>query len=660
MATSALTATLQDLSRRIESGYPILLLRTHEERRWENLLADLALELERGLVTWSLTAGPCPKLGNDDRPPDVVEFLSLIERYPNEHLFLLKDLHPALNQPAVIRKLRDMIPVLALQKKTLLLISPVDSVPVELQKELTVLEMPLPGPDELRGTLQAAISSFQNGKCGHLSPRQEDRLIQAVLGLTEAEASRAFRKVFSDVDEFNDDILPMLVAEKRHLIQGSHLLEFFDLDEGLDAIGGLDGLKSWVQQRANAFTSEAKSQGISNPRGVLLAGVQGCGKSLSARVIARILGFPLIRLDIGTLLESSRGGSEQNLRDVLQLLEMIAPAVLWLEEIDKAFAGFDEEANIDSTLSRLVGRFLTWLQEHAAPVFVVATANNISRLPPEMLRRGRFDELFFVDLPNYYERLEIFRIHLAKRGWKPDKFDIEELAEDSNGYSGAEIEEIVNSAVIEAHALNRVPTQQDLEQAKERTVPLSVTMEDEIFHLREWARTRCRPATQDFRIMQVMEEEQRKGEVIDLIEVEQPRWKQLAEHGQIQAAIYSFIETNDNVPWATLLKEFEPYLETRGEYGLVIRSNPKIVLCVRLSRDMADIIAEYLHGRRIYLHPAATELIPESAKPTLPAIEEIPEETVNSPVWLPTIFRILPHPGKSGQLARVARIRMGK
>ncbi|WP_437193621.1 hypothetical protein [Planctomicrobium sp. SH527] len=284
------TATLQDLSRRIRSGYPILLLRTHEERRWENLLADLALELERGLVTWSLTAGPCPSLGNNDSPPNVVEFLSLIERYPNEHLFLLKDLHSSLSQPEVTRKLRDLIPVLAAQKKTLLLISPIDSVPVELQKELTILEMPLPGPDELRGTLQSAVSSLQNGSIDHLSPRQEDRLIQAVLGLTEAEAMRAFTKVFSDIDEFNDDILPLLVAEKRHLIQGSHLLEFFDLDEGLDAIGGLDGLKTWVQQRANAFTSEAKSRGISNPRGVLLAGVQGCGKSLSARVIARILG----------------------------------------------------------------------------------------------------------------------------------------------------------------------------------------------------------------------------------------------------------------------------------------------------------------------------------------------------------------------------------
>ncbi|SFI17004.1 AAA family ATPase [Planctomicrobium piriforme] len=649
---------LQDLNRRILAGYSILLLRTYEEQRWEEHLSDLALDLERGLVTWSETAGPQPPLDQFDTPPGVLGFLSLIEKYPSDHLFLLKDLHAHLSHPEVSRKLRDLLPRLKATRKTLLLMSPVDTLPVELMKDVTILDLPLPGPDEFRGVLRESLSP--DAPEFALSPREEDRLVQAVLGLTQEEARRAFAKVLQGTDGFNEELFPRLVAEKRHLIQGSNLLEFFDLDEGLGDIGGLDGLKEWVQQRANAFSPDAKSRGISNPRGVLLAGVQGCGKSLSARAIARIFGFPLVRLDIGALLESSRGGSEQNLRDVLRLMETIAPAILWLEEIDKAFAGFDDEASNDATMSRLVGRFLTWLQEHQAPVFVVATANNVAKLPPEMLRRGRFDELFFVDLPNYHERLDIYRIHLAKRGWKPEKFDLDSLSDQSEGYSGAEIEQVVNSAIIEAHAQNRLPTQADFAAARELTVPLSVTMEDEIFALREWARTRCRAATLDFRVMQVMEDEQRKGEFVDYELHEQPKWMQFAEHGQFASAMQAFIEMYDNVHWAKLLHEFQPYFETKGDYGLVLRSDPKIALCIRISRELVDMLGEYIDGRRIYLHPLELSEVPLAERPSIPAIEKLPDQKVDRPVWYPTKLRVIPPREGSGRLARVARIRMGK
>ncbi len=651
---------LSDLQERIQAGYVMLLLRTFEEQRWEELLAELSLDLERAFVTWSFTSGPQPCLDENCPVPDPLTFLNQIEKYPGEHVFLLKDMHHLFDQPEINRKLRDLVPILRRQRKVLLFLTPVVSVPLELQKEIGVIHLPLPGPDDFRGLLQEILAEREREGLDLPGSRDQDKLIQAVLGLTLDEARRAYGKVFASNETFSEAFFPALVAEKRHLIQGSDFLEFFDLEEGVDDIGGLDGLKEWVQQRANAFTSDAKTLGISNPRGVLLTGIQGCGKSLSARVIARIFGFPLVRLDIGALLEGARGRSEQNLRDVLQVIESISPAVLWLEEIDKAFAGFDDEAANDATMSRLVGRFLTWLQEHSAPVFVIATANNISKLPPEMLRRGRFDELFFVDLPNFEERQEIYRVHLAKRGWNPEKFDLESLSDQSDGFSGAEIEQVVNSAVIEAHAEGRLPSQEDLETARERTVPLSVTMEDEIFHLREWARSRCRQATIDYRVMQVMEDEQRKGETISYASDVPVRWKQLAEHGQFQSAIQAFVEAVDNVTWGRLLREFEPYLPTRGDYGLVLRSDPKVVLCVRMSRELADFVAEYLEGRRLYLHPVSFDEVPETERPALPALDELPESKLERPVWLPTTIRLLPPRGGSGRMTRVARIRMGK
>jgi len=654
------TDALQDLRRRILAGYSLLLLQTYEEERWENELADLALEMEQGLVTWSATAGAQPVLEQSSAPASPEVFLSQIERYPREHLFLLKDLHLYFDRPDVIRKLRDLLPHLAAERKTLLMMSPVETLPLELLKDVTVIELPLPGVIEMRGQLQQARRLNQTEAPEPLDKELEERLAKAVLGLTLKEASRAFCNVLQDIDKIDEDIFPRLVAEKRHLIQGSNLLEFFDLEEGLADIGGLDGLKEWMQQRANAFTSDAQTRGITSPRGVLLAGVQGCGKSLSARVIARILGFPLVRMDIGALLESARGSSEQNLRDVLNLMETIAPAVLWLEEIDKAFGGYDSGDGGDATMSRIVARFLTWLQEHSAPVFVVATANKVNALPPELLRRGRFDEMFFVDLPNFEERKEIFQIHLCRRGWKPEKFDLIHLAEQADGFSGAEIEEVVNSAIIESFADQRVLSQKDLEEARERTVPLSVTMEDEIFQLREWARTRCRAATMEYRVMEVLEEEHRRGEVTQFEEPALPKWMELAEHGQLAAAIIEHVRLHDSVSWGKLLHDFAAYGKQRGEYGLVLKADPKVVICVRISRELADIFCDYIDGRRLYLNPLPASDVKPADRPQLPVVESLGKERASKAVWFPTTIRLLPPSTGSGRLAQVTRIKMGK
>lgn len=653
--------TLEDLSRRILSGYPILLLQTYEETRWENEIADLAMDIDRGLVTWSMTGGPQPPLKElADSQVSAVQFLDqIVNDFPEDHLFLLKDLHQLFDDYQVIRKIRDIIPQLLAQRKTLLIMAPVDELPLELIKDVAVLELPLPGPDQIRSLLHSIITA-ENEIQVTPNDKEEDHLIKAVLGLTFEESRKALIQSLRGIEEINDEVYAVLVGEKRRMVQGSNLLEFFDLDEGIEDVGGLIGLKEWIYQRAEAFSTDAQERGISNPKGVLLAGVQGCGKSLSAKAIARLLGFPLVRMDLGNLLESSRGSSEQNLRDVLRVMETIAPSVLWLEEIDKAFAGFSDEAKSDATVARLMGRFLTWLQEHQEPVFVVATANNVASLPPELLRRGRFDELFFVDLPNYEERLSIFEIHLNRRGWKPEKFNIDELATSTEGYSGAEIETIVNSAIIESYAAKRMPLQEDLEEARERTVPLSITMEDEIFHLREWARTRCRPATLDHRVMRVMEEETRRGDAPLPEEIEVPKWKQLAEHGQIGPAITEHIRFHDHVHWNQLLEDFADYTEVAGNYGLVLKADPKIVIWTRLSRELVDAISGFISGKRIYLHSTDLLKYEESTRLNLPAISELPEERVDSPVWFPSKFRLLPPTKGSGRLGRVARIKMGK
>lgn len=653
---------LDDLRLRILAGYPLLLLRTFEEPRWERELADLAEDLDRGLVTWSVTAGSQPPLASSTSLPDPVEFLDQIGRAPGEHLFLLKDLHPYLADPRVIRKLRDLLEGLAEQRKTLLLMGPDDAVPVELMKEVSIVSLPLPGIEELRQELHDVLARRET-ESFELSADQEEHLLQAVMGLTAGEARKAFSRAIQGRNFVDDSVYAALVTEKRHMVQGSDLLEFFDLEERIEDIGGLDGLKDWIDQRAGAFSTEARGRGISYPKGVLLAGVQGCGKSLSAKAIARRLGFPLVRMDLASLLEQQRGSSEQNLREVLQLMESIAPSVLWMEEIDKAFAGFSDEADQDATMSRIVGRFLTWMQEHKEPVFVVATANNVARLPPELLRRGRFDEIFFVDLPLYREREAIFEIHLRKRGWNPERFDIARLSDETDGYSGAEIEQIVNSAVIESFAEGRELSQDDLDTQRELTVPLSVTMEDAIFELREWARGRCRPATRDHRVVQIMEEEERRGEthVSDGADaVVAMRWRELAELGQLDAAVLEYVRFRDLVTFSQLSDEFSRFMEVRGNYGLTLKADPQVVVWTRMSRELADIVRHYVESKRMYLHPAEPSLYEGIWHPALPPVQEVTEELVERPSWLPAMLRLLPPPGGSRKLGRLNRIRLGK
>jgi SpoVK/Ycf46/Vps4 family AAA+-type ATPase len=299
----------------------------------------------------------------------------------------------------------------------------------------------------------------------------------------------------------------IVLSEKKQLIRRNGILEFMDVDETIDSVGGLEELKHWLFQRSDAFTERAREYGLPQPKGMLILGVPGCGKSLIAKTTSRLWGLPLLRLDLGRVYDGSTvGRSEANLRNALRTAESISPAILFIDEIDKAFAGAGGSSDSDGgTSSRIFGTFLTWMQEKTSPVFVMATANRVERLPGEFLRKGRFDEIFFVDLPNAEERKDIFQIHLKKRRRDIDRFDLDQLTKVCDGFSGAEIEQGLISAMYEAFAQGREFTQLDIIASIRATLPLSKTMSEQVTALRDWARQRARPAAASVAEYQRME-----------------------------------------------------------------------------------------------------------------------------------------------------------
>jgi hypothetical protein len=308
-----------------------------------------------------------------------------------------------------------------------------------------------------------------------------------------------------------------------------------------------------------------------------------------------------------------------------------------------------------------MGSFLTWMESRKASVFVVATANSVANLPPEMLRRGRFDELFFVDLPNYHERKHILSIHLSKRGWKPEKYDLSKLSNKTEGYSGAELEQIVVSAMIDAYGQGRVLAQEDLDKSKEQSVPLSVTMEEKVFALREWAASRCRRATSDSRVTQMLEEEQRQAEFLKEEEASKEQWMELAEHGQLNAAVIEYLRRCEVALFPKLQEDFTPFLTTAGDQGLALRSDPNVVLWSGMSQELATLLSTLIAQRRIYIHTHTAAAYKEIGKGLkLPVVEELKEGKQPRPIWMPAAFRLLPPAGGSSRFARVARIKLSR
>ena len=494
---------VRELDTLVRARYPLIYLVSWEEQRLDTILDELAKRHGKALIGWSVTKG-LRRLGGTrgggvvEGAREPMEALAAIEKLTEPSLVVLKDFHPYLNDPSVIRGLRELAQSLKTTYTTVILLSPVLQIPTELEKEMTVLDVPLPTHDELYGLLKEIAEVVVKGNRASVSLRRDDAdaIAKAAQGLTLSEAENAFAKAIASDSRLAKEDIGLILDEKRQVIRKSGLLEYYPTEEQFANVGGLENLKTWLSRRGNAFSEPARRFGLPEPKGLLLLGVQGCGKSLTAKAIASSWKMPLLRLDMGRIFSGLVGSSEENLRRAIRVAESVAPAVLWTDEIEKGLSGAGSSGFSDGGVTaRVFGAMLTWLQEKTAPVFVVATANRIDMLPPELLRKGRFDEIFFIDLPARPEREEIFRIHVGRRGRKPEGFDLGALAAAAEGFSGAEIEQVVVAALYDAFAEGKELEQRHLARAVSETFPLATTMREDIQKLREWAKTRTRPAS---------------------------------------------------------------------------------------------------------------------------------------------------------------------
>ncbi len=474
----------EELTLLASSGYPLVYMLTWEEDRARRIVAE-AVEAGK-LEVWSVTGGRDP-----------FELLdSLKDAAPG--VTVLLDFHVHLAEPGIVRRLRDLVPHLSRIGHMLVLISPVLALPEELEKDVSLLQVPLPGRGELDRLFRQVCVEEQV-----VFPEEFiDNLIRAALGLTENEARRVFRKALRKGGGFKLDDISLVIEEKKKSIRQSDVLEFYELDESMAEVGGLSEIKRWLDSRARAFDEEAARYGLPPPKGLLLIGVQGCGKSLTAKAVAGSWHLPLIRLDLGSVFGSA--SPETALRKAILVIESLAPVVLWVDEIEK---GFGSAGGDSGSGTRVFGSFITWLQEKKAPVFVVATANEVARLPPELLRKGRFDETFFIDLPDVHEREAILAIHLGMRGRNPDLFDIQALASQAEHYSGAELEQGVVAGMYRAFDQGREIQTADIMHELDEIVPLYATYEEKIKALRDWAKNRARRASLDQSLVDLFDQE---------------------------------------------------------------------------------------------------------------------------------------------------------
>jgi AAA+ superfamily predicted ATPase len=471
----------------LRARYPVLYIPTREEERAEMTIAQCAQQQGgRSVYIWDFVdgyQGNPNDAGFGRRNP--LQALELIEKLPSAApaVFVLRDFHRFLEDVAVSRKLRNLARLLKSQPKNIAIISPQIAIPEDLSEVLTVLEFPLPNTTEIRTELQRLLAT--TGKS--LEARGLDELVRSCQGLSIERIRRVLARAIATHGELQPDDVELILEEKRQTIRQTQILDFYPATEQISDIGGLDNLKDWLLRRGSAFSERARQYGLPHPRGLLLVGIQGTGKSLTAKAIAHHWHLPLLRLDVGRLFAGLVGESESRTRQMIQLSEALAPCVLWIDEIDKAFAGIDGRGDAGTT-SRVFGTFITWLSEKTSPVFVVATANNIQALPPEMLRRGRFDEIFFVGLPTQEERRAIFAVHLSRlRPHSFKNYDLDRLAYETPDFSGAEIEQMLTEAMHIGFSQNRDFTTEDVLEAASQLVPLARTAQEQIQLLQEWA-----------------------------------------------------------------------------------------------------------------------------------------------------------------------------
>jgi ATP-dependent 26S proteasome regulatory subunit len=502
---------MMELEVLIRARYPLIYVVSWEEERVEQQIAEIAKARNKKFFTWTVTQGivkhgSAAPTGKSSNTADPIAALDAVLAQVEPAIYLFKDFHHYMKEAVgcarcnipIIRKLRDVAYQLRDSYKTIVVVSPLVMIAPELAKDVTLLEYALPGVPEFSALLDRIAADLKDNPRIRidLPPDGKERLLKAARGLTLKEAENVLAKTIVLDSKLDVSDVSIVFSEKQQIIRKSGLLEYFESHEQLEHVAGLENLKQWLVKRGLAFSDRAAAFGLPAPRGVLLLGVQGCGKSLCAKAASSLWKLPLLRLDLGRMFGSLVGSSEENMRRAIQTAESVAPAILWVDEIEKAFGGATASGASDGgTSTRVFGTFLTWLSEKRTPVFVIATANDIRSLPPELLRKGRLDEIFFVDLPNETERQEVFRIHLERRGRRPDLFDLRELARRSEGFSGAEIEEAIVSGLFEAFSRDAELDQATLLTCLGETVPLSKTMNEELNRLRTWAHGRARPAT---------------------------------------------------------------------------------------------------------------------------------------------------------------------
>lgn len=492
-----------DMLHLTQAGATVLHVASYEWERVRGevigLLGQLKSSPNRPLYIWSQSIGlqQCDLHGSltdlDSDAVDPLEILQQVYQSDEPGIWLLEDFQPFLREEhhPVLRWVRELTRLPAFHQKLVILSTPLTGLPLDLRKEVPTLELSLPGIQTLETVLNDVAETLDIA-----ISHDTDALIDAARGLTVMEAKLAFGKAAAERGRLDHSAVALIAREKERIIKQSQVLEYYPADSSMTDVGGLDNLKQWLTHRGNAFGKGARDFGLDAPKGALLLGVQGCGKSLTAKAIAATWQFPLLRFDLGKVFGGIVGQSEDNIRTALQVAEALAPCVLWIDEIEKGLSGMGSSDQTDGgTTARVVGTLLTWMQEKRDPVFVVATANRIDMLPPELLRKGRFDEIFFVDLPTADVREEILKIHLQKKKRDPLDYNLSQLANLSVGFSGAELEEAVREGLYSAFAEGRELATEHIADALNKTFPLSRTMREQINGLRQWAKVRARLAS---------------------------------------------------------------------------------------------------------------------------------------------------------------------
>lgn len=491
----ALSGLMRELKRVVAARCTIIQIVTFEEERAERVVGDLAQALFPRPVPigrWTCTEGLSGPAGSVPDTRDPVAALDHVMAATEIAFWCFEDLGPHLaGNPRLVRRLRDAARAFAGSYTTLFLISPAAFLPAELHRDVTTLDLPLPDAAELEASFEGVLQ--ESGKTASLAPslsaELRGSLARAALGLTRRQAVEAYRKALTGKPTLDGTLVRGVAEEKRQLVRRATALDFVEDVPRIEEVGGLEVLKTWLAKRKHAL--DASVTGLARPKGVLLTGVSGCGKSLACKATASIWGLPLLRFNMASLYAGEGGASpEEALATTIRIAETTSPCVLWIDEIEAGVSINTQKAGQGSA-SRVLAALLNWMQEKRAFVFVAATANVIDLLPPEVLRKGRFDEIFFVGLPRQDERLEIFQIHLRRAGEDPSKFDLEAIAKSTNGFNGAEIEQVVTSARVESLHAGRPLSQENLVVTAASLVPLSVTMREEIGRMERWAHSRA-------------------------------------------------------------------------------------------------------------------------------------------------------------------------